>query len=275
MGLPLWIGLAGLLFGGARSEVKRFEHLAARDIRSKLERGKGDVSVSPEWNGLIGGAFGDMKAVTIRAKNFSTQGLPLFTEPDFGKRGRIGTLRLDLANFSLRGLQVDRLFAEIPNCRFDYDLALRKKQIRLSQSGVGQGMVEVNEMALQAFVLKRFREIKSVKIGLRNNYVFVEGYGEFLVIATQFKVIAKLVVEEGVRIRLDHAYVWFDGVSADPAAEQAILEVLNPIIDLNRDLGLYNAIRISELELHNGRLFARGAAQIPANPNTPRTLSRP
>ena len=123
---------------------------------------------------IIGGALGDMKRVTIRAEHFATDGLPLFTEPDRSQKGLVRDLRLELVDFELAGLRVERLSASIPNCRFDYALAVSKRQIRLSKSGVGVGTVVLRDKDLEAFILRKFKEIKRVSVRIEDGRAVVE-----------------------------------------------------------------------------------------------------
>src|SRR5688572_26928380 len=106
---PLILGLLGLAFHTAGSEGRRFEALAASDIRAKLQGEAVRVSVKTELADWLTGPFGNLARVTIRASDFTTEGLPLFTEPERGTRGKIGELRLILDRFSLGHLRIEHL----------------------------------------------------------------------------------------------------------------------------------------------------------------------
>ena len=137
--IPFILGLFGALFYAGNSEVRRFENLAAKDIRASIRGDHAKVSVRTELNGIIGGPLGDLKQVTIRASDFETDGVPLFTQPELSKKGSIDNLRIELRNFTIGGLRIQELIADIPDCRYDYARAIAKRQIRLSQSGTGRG----------------------------------------------------------------------------------------------------------------------------------------
>ncbi len=260
------VGLAVHWSGG---ELRRFERLAAEDIRSKLHGDARQVSVRAEMKGPLGGLFGEVRRVTIRARSFSTDGLPLFTEPERSKRGRVQDLRIVLDDFTLRGLRIEHLEASIPSCRFDLGLALSRKQIRLSRSGVGTGRVRILESDLEQFVLRKYREIKRVRVRVDRHHVFVEGYGEFLVIQTNFFVIAKLAPVGGNKLELTDAKVFFDDRRADEASKRAVLDTLNPVVDLNADLKLFGAIQLEGVRLVEGVLEAWGKTRIPERPPEP------
>lgn len=256
----LLVAAFGLIHFGA-AEVRRFEADAAREILTKLSGERAEVRVrstlGPE------ALWGDVYRVKISASKFSTEGLPLFTEPKRSTRGILRNLEIELSDFNLRGLHVQSLSATIPDCRFDLGLALKRRQVRLSRSGVGRGSVTIAEADLETFILRKFAEIKQVKVTIDRDKVIVEGYGEFVVFKTNFYVVAKLRPVEGVRLMLTDARILFDGKRPDPESERALLDTLNPVIDLDKDLKLYGAVQIERLELRNGLLRAFGATRIP------------
>ncbi len=256
----------GLIFGLGNAEVKKFERTAAKDILGRLEGPDKKVSVHTELNGIIGGPLGDIKRATIKASNFSLDSLPLFTEPDRSQKGILRELNLSLTNFTLRGLRIEELQATIPDCRYDYALALSKRQIRLSKSGEGVGKVRILEKDLEAFILRKYKEIKKVKVMIAKGRAFVEGYGEFIIIQTNFFVIAKIASPDGKRLMLTEPKIFFDDRSADDFAKDALLKTLNPVVDLNKDLNLYDAITVEKISLENGVLEASGKTRIPVKP---------
>lgn len=260
--LGLFGGLA--LIGG--SEVHHFERHAADEIRSKLQGAHTQVRVRTRLG--IDSVSGVIPEVTINASHFTTDGLPLFTEPERSKRGHVRRLKLELTDFALRGLHIDRLEATIPDCRFDLGLAIKKREIRLSESGLGDGSVTIAAKDLEAFILHKYHEIKRVSVSIAGGKLEVRGYGEFLVIATNFKVRANLVAIDGSKLFLDHADIDFDGQPADDASKQALLDTLNPVVDLNKDLHLFGAIDVGQIILKDGGLVVSGKTKIPLRPNS-------
>lgn len=268
---PWALGLTILFLVGA-GEVRSFEDAAAREIKGKLQGESASVSVKTKPSGLFGYLEGDFSTVTIYAKEFSSEGLPLFTEPLRPKSGKVKRLNLKLEDFHLAGLRVETLEAQIPDCRFDLGLAKRSKKIRLSQSGTGRGSVTLLEDDLEAFILKKFSEIKEVQVRLEDGLATVEGNGEFLILKAAFKVQARLIAVEGTKLTLVDPKIEFDGVQADPQAAQVLLNILNPVVDLNRDLKLHGAVSVSEITLEDGRLVASGATKIPDEPGSVTSL---
>jgi hypothetical protein len=151
-------------------------------------------------------------------------------------------------------------------------LALKKGQIRLSKSGTGTGEVRISEKALERFVLTKFREILSVSIRCERGWVWIEGVGEFLVIKTAFRVLAKLEPLNGNKLMLVQARVAFDGLPVDKEVADAVLQTLNPVVDLDKDLSLHGAIVVHSVSSENGFLTASGATTIPARAHDSRQL---
>ncbi|HWP30173.1 MAG TPA: hypothetical protein VNK96_00375 [Fimbriimonadales bacterium] len=217
-------------------------------------------------DGLLGALEGRFSEVSITARDFSVNGLPLFSEPERSKYGRIKSLKLRLFDFSLRGLRIEELKADLRDCRFDFALALDERKVRLSRSGSGEGYVRVNEKALEDFILRKYHEIKRIRVELKKYKVYVEGYGEFPFFKTEFYVIADLVPKNDFEIHLENAFV-FLGRSIDETMKRALLDFINPVIHENEDLALYGALKMKRVEIGEGVLELFGEARIPERPN--------
>lgn len=255
--------LFALGWGGINREISSFERVAAMDFARVLEGEGKRVTVKTKLNGPFGGAFADLYKGRIEAENFSTKGLPLFADSSFRKTGFIRFLEIELSNFSMNGLQIESLSSSIPDCWFDRDLAIKKKQIRLSQSGVGTGSVVITQEALQEYIPLSVREIKRCTVRLEKNKVWVEGYGEFLIAKTEFWLVADLVPVDLYKLELRNARVNFGWKRVDGIAAQTLLDALNPVVDLQKNLGLYDAFAVTKITAMDGKLRADGITRIP------------
>lgn len=265
MGLLTVLVAAGL-FGLGEAQVARAERLAAADLATRLEGGWVKVDVQP--NGF-GAAWGELDRATISAGGFAVDGLPLYEEPERSTAGRVQRLQLRLSDFSLKGLRIESLDADILRSRYDLGLARREGRIRLSRSGSGRGRVLVRQEALAAWIPTRFAEIKRATVTLDKGFAWIEGYGEFLFVATEFQVVSRLAVVEGTKLVLDRPKIYFRWQRADPLAAQQLLHLLNPVVDLDGDLGLGSAIQVERLVLEDGVLLAEGQTRIPPRPAQP------
>jgi hypothetical protein len=262
--MNLFLALIAALWIGGRAEVHHFESIAAADIASRLAGPRKLVSVNADVGPEA--IFGDVHSVTIHASRFETDGIPLFTEPERSKRGILRKLKLDMADFQIGGLHVQTLQADLTDSRFDIALALRHGQIRLSRSGEGPGAVVISAHDLAEFIKLKFHEISSITVSLEHDKIVVEGHGEFILFDADFWLVAKLEAVDGAKLVMSFAHVLIDGRPASAAAEKALLDTLNPIIDLNQDLGLHGAMRVDRIEASDGTLRALGPIHIPARP---------
>jgi len=264
MGL-LELILFGLGIGLAGAKQAEFEKAAAAEIKSRLQGEQSVVTVTAD---LDGSRLGSITTAEIVARDFSLEALPLFTEPERSQKGRIRHLKMTLSDFMLRGLRVAELKADIPDCRFDLDLALKRKELRLSKSGVGEGHVKIHQDELAKWIVSKYAEIKTCTVDASKGTVLVKGYGEFLIVKTDFKVLAKLTAVDGTKLLLTDARIWFDGIRADDFAAQTLLKTLNPVVDLSKDLGLYDAVSVEKIDARDGFVTASGRTKIPVRPES-------
>ena len=71
---------------------------------------------------------------------------------------------------------------------------------------------------------------------------------------------------------LTNVKLYFDWNRADAFAMQAVLRILNPVVDIDKDLGLFGAIDVTPIALDKNLLTATGKTRIPVKPsdNPPR-----
>lgn len=134
---------------------------------------------------------------------------------------------------------------------------------RLSRSGSGPGEVVVSDRDLGGFILHKFHEVKTVFVKIENDRILVQGHGEFLLLSTDFEIDARLEVEEGTKLVLRNARITFDGKPAGDELNRVLLDTLNPVVDLDQDLGLHGAMTVNRLVLKDGLIRALGNVTIP------------
>ena len=262
---PWLLGGLAALFGIGAATVKNFEHAAAIEIGSKLVGDHKQVSLRVTYPGLLSPAIGEVGTATISASHFRCEGLPLFTEPKRSKKGTIDNLRLNLSDFYLRDLRCERFTAEIPDCRFDFALAVSKRRVRLSKSGLGTGSVELKVKDLGPFILKKYGEIKSVEVTTEGDWIRVKGFGQFLVLSADFDVKAKLVTN-GSQLLLSDCIIRIDNKETDADGQQSLINTLNPVIDFAKDLDLYDAVDAKTVQILGDMIKVTGRVKIPVLP---------
>ncbi|GMV37954.1 MAG: hypothetical protein AMXMBFR61_24620 [Fimbriimonadales bacterium] len=261
-----WLLALAIVLIGGRHAVRSFEVAAAEDIRSKLPQPEGVLDLKVKPRHLLSFADGSMAEAAFFAEGIHTEGLPLFTEPTFSRAGHIETLRIRLRDSCITGLRVRDMWGEVPDCRYDWKYALSKKRIRLTESGVGRGRVEVSASALAEYLLAKNPMLESLTIRLRDGRFEAEGMARFLALMN-FRVEGELEVEDGRRLNVVRASVTISGRQMEPAAAQAFVARLNPVVDETADLKLYGALIIRKLTLADDVLIAEGDMRIPVRPS--------
>jgi hypothetical protein len=263
-----FLGLtAGLfIFGGLTKSS--FEGSAARDIQSRLlsrpDGAVAEVRVSTRPN--FRSVAGYLPSATIVARRFAADGLPLFAEPDRSRRGKLDRLSLQMEDFDLRGLRVAKLSALIPDCRFDFDLAVKRRQIRLSQTGEGTGEVQIAAESLEKFVLQKYPLLKTCRMTLENDRVKVTGEGRVGNSPLRFVIEGSVESADGRSLRITRASASINEVASSPGAAASLANSINPILHLDRDLGMYGSVDIARISLRAGMLIAGVRTRIPAEP---------
>ena len=262
---PWLLGGLATLFGFGAATVHNFERAAAQEIGSKLIGDHKKVSLSVTYPGFLSPALGEVGTATITASAFRCEGLPLFTEPKRSKKGTIDLLRLRLSDFYLRDLRCERFTAEIPNCRFDFALAASQRKVRLSKSGLGTGTVELKVKDLAPYILKKYREIRTVEVTTEGNWVRVKGFGQFLVLSADFDVKAHIVTDGG-HLLLTDCIIRIDNKETDADSQQSLINTLNPVIDFAKDLDLYDAVDAKTVQILGDTIVVTGRIKIPDVP---------
>ena len=260
-------GAAALLGGLAFGEIRAFERSVAKEIAGNLNGPNKKVRIQTAFEEPFGIFSGSLRRATISASEFSVEDMPLFVEPGRSKAGKLRLLQLILTNFNLRKLHVEELTADVKDCRYDFDLAKRSKMVRLSRAGTGPGYARLRAEDLATFIMAKYPELSNVTVKLEKYKAFVEGDGDFGVFKSHFLVISDFATDKnGIAIRLDKAIVFLDGNRVRDGSERALLDAVNPVLDLDADLGLRGALKVERMAIRPGYLEVFGTATIPEHP---------
>lgn len=259
--LPLFLALFGLVAAGS-GEQARVERLASARL-SQILGGAESVEVRARPNGLAA-LWGDLAAVEATARGFRLQEPPLFVDPEASHSGKIGRLRIRFEDFELRALPIEALEADIPGCHFDFGLAKRTGELAISKTGVGRGSVRVNEAGLKLYLERRFPELREVSVRLEKHHLWAEGRLRVFGMEKPFALVTQLAIRDGVRLVLDSPKLYFDWRRAEPSLADPLLRMIDPVLDLQKDLGLADSFYLDELEIRGGEVVARGAARVPS-----------
>lgn len=255
------LALAGAALIG--SSWGRIERAAEVDIAGSLGVSREYVTVSAD--GLLGSALGRVASVEISARGFAVDGNPFFSDPSFSKAGRLGILRLRLRDFSVRDLPVDELSADIPGCRFALGM-LTSGKVRLSRSGEGDGSVKIASSGLRQYMLARFKVFESLEIRLEKYKLFARGRAVFGPIRRDFEIICDLEISGKRALVIANPIVFIAGRRVRDGSEQSLVTAFNPVLDIDKDLGMAGAFDMYKIVMRDGEAVITGLARIPVRP---------
>ena len=256
----LLIGLGGTIVS---REIETLEHAAETQLAARLAGQQKVVQVNARPAGF-GVIWGEVSELDISAHSFEVDQIPFFAEPTYSQAGKIKKLTMNLREFNLAGLEVASLNATIPDCRYDFAAARDHKLFRLTRSGAGTGSVSVTQDALADYLVSRYKEIERATVKIEKDHAWVEGYVNLGFFKSEFAVVSKLAARNGSEIVFDNPKIYFDWIRTDEIGTRAITSFLDPIIDLNDDLGLFGAMDIQTLTLESGLLTASGTVSVPS-----------
>jgi hypothetical protein len=208
---------------------------------------------------VIGHAY----RATISGGGFASDTLPFALEPGGGARARVRHLVLDLQNIVLRDLPIRSLQADIPFVELDGLRALFSGHITLRSAQEGRGVAIITEEGLAQFLQKRRSQFRNLEIRLFAGEAFVKMETVLLVAPTQVQARAKIGIAEGRFLNAIDAVVSVGGKPLPAALTEKLLRSLNPILDIDRDLGLRDWLYVTDAEIGEGILTVRARVTIP------------
>jgi len=253
-----------VIAGGAAEHTRRLERAAERQIRSELGgAGEVRVQIKPQW-GALGVLLAKADAIHVYASGFQTAQMPFFTEtPVTAWQGHARRVHIKLEDFRLRGVPVRRLEATLPNVALDSRAAAFALRIRLFRTGWGDGRVTLDETCLTEFIARRLPEVHSVQVNLAASGVTITGEIAALLGSWRFTASGQVAVREGQQVVIENASLHMEGEELPQAVVQKVMDALNPVLDIERDLRLGSAFVVERVEQGDGSISLIGRATIP------------
>lgn len=257
-----WLALIAIVLTVGRGVLREVEKTAAREIRQRI--GNGVIQVTIEPDGVDGLLHGRLRRLTVQARDFTLDGLPFTLEPERPQSGHIKQFVLQMENARLRGLRAEYAYAIIPDLYYDKGLAIAKRIFRLSATGIGACEIVVNERDLAAYIQTKYaRSIREVAVQISPEQTVVQGTALLLGSEVRFYATGKLAPRDGRYLDLAEVSLQIEGTSLPPQTTELLRQFLNPIIDIDRDLGLYDGLAVDVVQSEMGKMRALGRAWIP------------
>jgi len=264
----LLIAAGSLALAGAallESSWGRIERAAELDVANSLGVSRGNVKIVAVADGLLGSVLGRVSSVEIAASGFAVDGNPFFCDPSLSSAGKLGILRLRLRDFVVRDLPVDALEADIPGCSFALGM-LTSGKVRLSRSGEGPGSVIIAAGDLRQYMLARFKVFESLEIRLEKYKLFAKGRAAFGPIRREFEIICDLEIAGKRALVIARPIIFIEGVRVRDGSEDSLVKAFNPVLDIDKDLGMAGAFDMEKIVIRECKALITGTARIPVRP---------
>jgi hypothetical protein len=252
--------LIGLTFLSAFAQ-RRVEHAADRDIRREVHGGY--VKTMVRSRGIFGLLVGESSTTRIAGAGFLTQDLPFKLEPGGGSRARVGKLELDFRDFTLRTLPLRSLRATIPAVTLDVNQALWNDRIVLRSAGEGTAVAVVDEAGLRMFVAQKYPQYKDLELRLTPGTASLSAQAALFGLPARVEATGGVQVRDGRYLDAVNTIMRLNGKEAAASLTQSIVRTLNPVLDIDKDLGLGGYIYMTRAEIGQGILTVFGRATIP------------
>lgn len=254
------IAIAGLfLFSWLLNQ--RAEHAVKQEV-ARAVRGM-DIHATVAPRGLFGLAVGQAYRVRVFGSGFQTDTIPFRLVPGGGLRASVRHLTLDFQNVTLRNLTVRSLRADIPFVTLDANQVFWNERIVLRTAGQGRGEAVLEAEALRVFLARKFPALKEPRVTLLPGRAQLNAEVLLFGVRSQIEARGRLAVLEGRYILIVDPLLRVNGKETTPQFAQAALKPFNPILDIEKDLGLGGFVTVEDVEIGEGILTVRGRATVP------------
>lgn len=240
----------------------RAEHAIVHDLGRNVKGGELHAYLATK--GDLGTLIGQADSVVVKARGFSSDGFPLRMQRGTGLRAYVRTLKLDFQDITLHGIPVRQFQADIPRVSLDIGRAFFDERVVIRSAGEGTAEAVVESAAMRDYLQKKFPQFSEVVLTLTPGQARIEG--DMLVLGSKSKVeaVAKLGIVDGRYVQLVEPALKLNGKPLTPAFAQSLLKSVNPVMDLEKDLGLSGYFTATEVVIGEGRVTVKGIARVPA-----------
>lgn len=266
-----WLDLSmvGLAFLIIHLGLSRQAKMDALHQAQSLFSGEGAVYVNIQPRGLFGFEANDLYSVTINTFHKTLDKIPFYAFPKTGWKGSIRRLQLNCHDLIMAGYPVSIFRAELPYVTYDLGYALYQGRLVLRGAGIGVGEVTLSAKDLHAFIAKKYIGLFSrfeVDV-LPNAKVCVMGLLHFLGSELPVRILGQLVIDDsGSAIRLEEASICLNGKPLEAQSSKLLLSRINPVVDLNNDLGIGKFFFMTSLHTKDNFVVIKGACKLPIAP---------
>ncbi len=236
---------------------------AERQVREAFDN-TGIVRVTAVPRGLLGYEVNDVWAVDVYAQDFTAKRLPFFVTRRGGWKGSIRHLRLHFHDFTLFALPIRGFEADVPFVTYDLGQAFYRSRLSARSAGQGPAQVTIGFEGLRLFASRKFASILSdVGISKTNENIRLTGRIRFFGIASAIVATGVLYPRAGRYLDITDAHVELDGQALSPDSTRLLLQQLNPVLDLVKDVNWGDYFRIESVRIGENAVIITGQATLP------------
>lgn len=239
----------------------RAERAIIHDV-GRAARG-GTIGARVNGRGLLGLAIGQADTVFVTGRGFESEGFPFVVRRGDGFRAYVRRLNIDFAEFTLRGVPVRRFTADFPGTTIDAGRAFFDDRIVMRAAKDGTAEAVVGPEGLAALFAKKYPQYKNVRFAIRPGFVDVSADVPALGAPLRMESSSRVELEQGRYVVLGETTMRLNGKETTPQFVRNTLKAVNPVVDLDKDLGLGAYFTAREVVVEEGALTVRGIAKVP------------
>jgi hypothetical protein len=239
----------------------RAQYAASRDLHRALPGA--NLNVRVDSRGVFGMALGQAYRVRIDGSHFGTATLPFALEPGGGPTAEARHLQLHLNDVVLAGLPVALLDADIPYVHVDAGRALFSGHLTLRSARPGTGIAVITEEGLAHFLASTRPQLADVRVSLGDQGISVRARTGLLLGMADVEVQAGLAVRQGRYLDAVDARVTVGGREVPTSLASRLMAMLNPVLDVERDLHLGDWLYVTGLVFQQGSVIVHARVTIP------------
>lgn len=241
---------------------QRTQHAIVHDLSHTAKGGHLQARVYPR--GMFGSLLGQANSVRVTGSGVSINELPFTIQRGGGLHANVERLFLDLSDIQLKGLPVKRLSVVLPSVSVDADALIGRERMVMRSAGEGKAEGEFSIDKLMALFSTKMPSVSDVHIETNSNGLKIRANMSFFGFPNTIEADGTLNIVDGKYLILAFSRLTLNGATADPLLAKGMLDTVNPVLDIQRDLGLGALLTLTDVETKEGAVIVKGKLTIPA-----------
>lgn len=255
-----FIALFALTFASSLASHSS-ERMIVSEWRRSVSGGEVRAAVVP--SGPFGALFGQFQQANIRASGFTMNQFGFSTNSARGIHAHLNSLNFVLSDFQLNQNRISTLAITIPTVNLDFVQAIVRGKSVIQSAGTGTAVSTVTEHDLAAFLMRKYPQLKGVSVKMGGSKVNILGRTPFLGRDVDFSASGSIEITGGTKVNVINPTLNINGAAASNSYALAMLKTINPVLDVEVDLGLGKLMLLQKVEPKDGKLRLTGTIRLP------------